>query len=338
MVKTTKKARIRRPNFAGQRFFWLGVLGVVLIGALLVGSTLYKAIGFGENNVDVEFVQAAGMRPGDEVRVAGIPVGSIKSTKLEGDHVLATLGVKKNVHLGPDAHATIKMSTILGAHYIELKPGDGSGLPGNRIPISNSTVPYDLAKTVETGTPLLEAIDTKKLAKSLDLLNDQLGDSPKLTGQALDSVGSLAKIINDRRTQVDSLLKNLDHTTQLLSDNRNNLLLIIANGQAIGNRIFERQQMLRQLLDNVGTLSKQLQDIGANNNGQLGPLIQQLDTMSQGLQKNTTQLDNLLQIMPVTLRQLSNVFGNGNYGDVNVPWLFPDNWLCKANVIEGCAG
>lgn len=330
--------KIRKPNFGGQKYFWLGILGVVVIAALLIGSSLYKAAGIGETVVKAEFVQAAGMRPGDDVRVAGIQVGTIKSTKLEGDHVLAELGLKEDVELGADASASIKMSTILGAHYIELTPGDGKGLPDNRIPISNTKVPYDLQKTVEVGTPLLEAIDSKKLAQSLDMLNSQLGDSPKLAGQALDSVGNLSKIINERREQVDSLLKNLDKTTQLLSDNRNNILLIIANGQAIGDRIFERQNLLRTLLDNIGTLSRQLQEIGGNNNGQLGQLIQQLDTMSQGLQKNSDQLSHLLEILPVTVRQWANLFGNGNYGEVNVPWLFPDNWLCKADVIKGCAG
>ncbi|MFE3028115.1 mammalian cell entry protein, partial [Nocardia tengchongensis] len=32
----------------------------------------------------------------------------------------------------------------------------------------------------------------------------------------------------------------------------------------------------------------------------------------------------------------NNVFGNGNYGEVALPWLFPDNWLCFAQVNEGC--
>ena len=72
------------------------------------------------------------------------------------------------MNLGPDARATIKMSTLLGAHYVELDPGDGTGLPDDRIPVANTNVPYDLSDVVQVGTPKFEAIDADKIAESLD--------------------------------------------------------------------------------------------------------------------------------------------------------------------------
>lgn len=329
-------ARIPRPQFRRNRPFWIGLLGAAVIVALLLGSSAIKSTGVGKKTVSVEFVQAAGMRPGDKVKIAGIDVGQVKSAKLDGDHIVAKLQLDGGPELGPDAHATIKMSTILGAHYIDLEPGDGSGLPDDRIPLSNSSVPYDLADVVQIGTPKFEAIDANKITESLTLLDEQLGDSPQIAAQALDSVGALAQVINNRRDEVDSLLKNLDTVTELLADNRNSILSIMGQGEAIGNRIMEQQALIQQLLDSMATLSRQLQEIGVENNGQFGPMLQTLDTMSQGLEKNRDNLNHLLEIMPVTVRQLNNAFGNGNYGDVGAPWLFPDNWLCFVQVIEGC--
>jgi virulence factor Mce-like protein len=277
------------------------------------------------------------MRSGDKVKVAGIDVGQVKSAKLDGDHVVAKLQVDRGLDLGPDAHATIKMSTILGAHYIDLETGDGTGLPDNRIPLSNSSVPYNLADVVQIGTPKFEAIDAEKITESLTLLDQQLGDSPQLAAQALDSVGALAAIINDRRVEVDLLLKNMGQVTELLADNRNSILSIMGQGEAIANRVMEQQSLVEQLLDSMATLSRQLQEIGVENDGQFGPMLQTLDTMSQGLEKNRDNLNHLFEIMPVTVRQLNNAFGNGNYGDVGAPWgVFPDNWLCFVDVIEGC--
>lgn len=111
---------------------------------------------------------------------------------------------------------------------------------------------------------------------------------------------------------------------------------MITQGEAIANRVMERQGLLRSLLDNIATLSRQLQEIGAQNDNQFGPTLQQLNTMAEGLQKNKDNLDRLLSIMPPSVRQFNNVFGNGNYGEVGLPWLFPDNWLCFAHVAEGC--
>jgi virulence factor Mce-like protein len=328
-----------RSRFESNRFFWLGVIGGVLIVVLLVVSSVYKLLGVGEQSIKAEFVQAAGIRVGDKVNIAGVSSGRVVDAELEGSHVLLTLSVSDDVKLGPDARASIKMATLLGARYVDLEPGDGSGLKGKRIPVSNTTVPYNLADVVQVGTPKFEALDTKKLADSLNLINEQMNGSPQLTAQALDSVGALAKVIDSRKAEVDTLLKDLDRVTRILGDNRNSILLVITQGEAIANRVMERQALLRQLLDNVAALTKQLEAIGAENNDQLGPTIQQLNTMAEGLQKNKDNLDRMLSIMPPTLRYLANSWGgSGPYGDVGLPWLFPDNWLCFAQVIEGCQG
>lgn len=323
------------------RNFWLGIMGGSAVLVVLVGSSVLSYVQIGNKSIEAEFAQAAGLKQGDTVDVAGIEVGTVQSAKIERDHIVATFRIDSDLDLGPDARAAIKMSTILGKIHVDLDPGNGSGLPDNRIPLSNTTVPYNLAKVVndpryKSQFEHLERIDPTKLRESLDLLTEQMGDSPQLTVQAIDSVGSLAKIINDRRDEVDGLLKNLDQVSQVVSDNRNSVLTLLTQGQAIGDAVSQRQLLIRQLLDNVAGLSKQLQDMGVENNGQFGPLIQNLNTMSEGLEKNRDNLDRLFEIMPVAIRQFNNVMGNGPYGDVYAPWLFPDNWLCFAQAIQGC--
>ncbi|WP_067826174.1 MCE family protein [Nocardia inohanensis] len=325
-----------KSRFDSNRHLWLGALGLLVIVGLLVASSLYKQIGLGEQTIKAEFVQTAGIKTGDKVSVSGVKVGTVSGAELEGDHVLISLSVDNDLKLGPDAKASIKMATLLGARYVDLTPGDGSGLKGNRIPKNNTVVPYNLADVVQQGTPKFEALDTKKLAESLNLINQQFGDTPQLTSQALDSIGALAKTMNDRKDSVDQLLKDLDKVTKILGDNRNSVLLVITQGEAIASRVMERQGLLKNLLDNIATLSKQLQQIGAENNDQFGPTLTQLQTMAEGLQKNKDNLDRLLSIMPVSVRTFNNAFGNGNYGEVALPWLFPDNWLCFAQVNEGC--
>ncbi len=325
-----------KNRFNSNRNFWLGVLGVAIVAALLLGSSLYKTMGIGKQDIKAEFVQTAGVRVGDKVDVSGVPVGTISGAELEGDHVLLTLSVNRDVKLGPDAKASIKMATLLGARYIDLTPGNGSGLKGNRIPKSNTVVPYNLADVVQQGTPKFEELDTKKLADALNLVNQQMGDTPQLTVQALDAIGALAKTMNNRKDQVDQLLKDLDKVTKILGDNRNSLLLVITQGEAIANRVMERQNLLKTLLDNIATLTSQLKQIGADNDNKFGPTLVQLNTMADGLQKNKDNLDRMLSILPPSIRQFNNAFGNGNYGEVALPWLFPDNWLCFAQVNEGC--
>ncbi|NEW57605.1 MCE family protein [Nocardia cyriacigeorgica] len=334
-------ARLRLPKYSANRFLWLGVGAAAAVALLLVGSSVIAEARLSDKTIQAEFAQAAGLRPGATVDVSGIEVGAVQAVNLVDDKVVVDLRVRRDMRLGPNARAAIKMSTILGRLHIELTPGDGKGLLDNRIRIENTSVPYNLGKVIQdpkykSSFERIERIDPEKLRKALDLFDQQMGQSPELAVTALDSIGALAKVINDRRDEVDVLLKGLDQVSQLAADNQNSVLLLLTRGEAIGNAVSLRQNLLRQLLDNVAALSALLSEMGIENNNQLGPLIQNLNTMTQGLEKNRDNLDRLYEIMPVALRQFNNALGNGPYGDVWAPWFLPDNWLCFAQVVEGC--
>lgn len=333
-------ARLGIP-FAKNRFLWQGLIAAAAVALLVVGSSVLSQLRLTDKTVVAEFAQAAGMRAGATVDVSGIEVGEVRAVRLAGDRVEVEMKISRDIRVATDARAAIKMSTILGRLHIELIPGVGEESPDNRIALADTAVPYNLAKVIQDPTykssfERIERIDPAKLRQALDVFSRQMGDSPELAVTALDSIGSLAEVINARRDEVDVLLKSMDQVSQLVADNQNSVLMLLTRGEAIGNAVALRQDMLRRLLDNVAALSSLLRDMGLENNGQLGPLIQNLDTMTQGLEKNKDNLDRLYEIMPVTLRQFNNVLGNGPYADVWAPWFLPDNWLCFAQVVEGC--
>lgn len=333
--------RLPLPKYSRNRFLWLGLAAAASVALLVIGSSVLAQLRLTDKTIQAEFAQAAGLRAGATVDVSGIEVGTVRAVRLAGDKVVVDLRVRRDLRLGPDARAAIKMSTILGRLHIELTPGDGKGLPDNRIPLENTSVPYNLGKVIQDPTykssfERIERIDPVKLRQALDVFEQQMGDSPQLAVTALDSIGALAEVVNARRDEVDTLLKSMDQVSQLVADNQNSVLMLLTRGEAIGNAVALRQDLLRRLLDNVAALSALLRDMGVENNGRLRPLIQDLNTMTEGLEKNKENLDRLYEILPVTLRQFNNVVGNGPYGDVWAPWFFPDNWLCFAQAIEGC--
>ncbi|MFC4372886.1 MCE family protein [Nocardia halotolerans] len=325
----------------GNRNFSLGIAAGVTVIVLVLGSGLLSRAHLGQRTVHAEFTQAAGLRTGNSVDVAGIEVGTVGAVRLDRGRVVVALSLRPDLRLGHDAKAAIKMSTILGKMHVELDPGTDGHLPDSRIPLSATTVPYNLAKVVNDPTyrnsfEHLERLDPDALRASLDTLNTQLGDSPRLTAQALDSVGALARVIAARRDEVDQLLDSMDQVSGLIADNQNSVLVLLTRGQAIGDAVVRRRDLVAELLDNIAAASKILQDMGVDDGGRLGPLIHSLNTMSQGLEKNRDHLDALYQVMPVAVRQFNNTFAQGPYGDIYLPWLFPDNWLCLAGAVEGC--
>src|SRR3954454_24571221 len=73
-----------------------------------------------------QFSEAGGLKPNDEVRVAGVRVGQVEAITLESGHVLVKFRIDKGTKLGNDTGASIRVKTLLGAMFLAVEPaGDG---------------------------------------------------------------------------------------------------------------------------------------------------------------------------------------------------------------------
>ena len=74
--------------------------------------------------VTAEFNQVDGIIVGDEVRLAGIPIGYVKSAELNDRYnSTLTLGIFKNVMLPIDTSVAIHTNGLFGSKFISIEPG-----------------------------------------------------------------------------------------------------------------------------------------------------------------------------------------------------------------------
>src|SRR5262249_40944877 len=94
-----------------------GIL-VLTIGNISFGrTTTYKA----------EFADASGLVKGDDVRVAGVKVGTVKAISIDHEtRALVTFTVATDTMVTGGTHATIKYRNLVGQRYIALTQGVGA--------------------------------------------------------------------------------------------------------------------------------------------------------------------------------------------------------------------
>src|SRR5690606_39120501 len=105
-----------------------GVL-VVLIGNLTFQKSLdYKAV----------FSDATGVVKGDDVRIAGVKVGSVKDVEVvDGNRALVEFDVAEKSTVTQSSTATIRYRNLVGQRYISISQGVGDL---DRLP-EGSTIP-----------------------------------------------------------------------------------------------------------------------------------------------------------------------------------------------------
>src|SRR5262249_35688153 len=99
------------------------VTGVVLVGLVVAGAAvLVRNTFFGPKTITAYFTSATAVYPGDQVRVSGVKVGTIKSIEPQGKQVKMTLEVDRGVPVPADAKAVIVASNLVAARYVQLTP------------------------------------------------------------------------------------------------------------------------------------------------------------------------------------------------------------------------
>lgn len=319
--------RFKRPLESYNKV-WLGVISLVVMGALVAAVVSFGELNLGKSRYQAEFAQAAQIKKGNQVTVAGIQVGTVDGVELAGDHVVVTFNIRGDVHLGSATRAAIKLTTILGSRYLELSPAGPGGLDHETIPLVNTEVPYDLQKTLAGATSTFEPIDAERVVESVKMLNNNLQGLPDAMPEALTNLQSLATIIADRRDQLGALLSNADSLTTMLRDQRADLGALVLQARDLLAEIATRRAAVQQLFTSVTTVVDRAKTI-LGDEPAVNQLLADAREFTQMMVDHDALLRNILQSMPITVRNLANMSGSGNAFDFAAPGgPFVDSWMC----------
>ena len=120
-------------------FVLLGIAAIVWF-AIQAGAGV--AIG-GSYEVNARFTNVGGLRPGNQVFIAGVPVGRVEKIDLNSQYAaIVHMNVREDVHLPSDTIASVKTSGLIGDKFIALAPGaDSKNLaPGGMITDTESVM------------------------------------------------------------------------------------------------------------------------------------------------------------------------------------------------------
>ena len=305
----------------------LGAAGLAVIAGLV-----YAAFNAGDLPVigggttyAAQFTEAGGLRAEDEVRVAGVKVGSVRAVELAGDHVRIEFRVEDDApRLGTRTGATIRIRTLLGRKYLALAPaGSGELDPETEIPRSRTVAPYNVVEAFSDLTTTTERIDTAQLATALDTLSETFADTPAEVRGSLEGLSRLSRTIASRDEQLKVLLDRANTVSKVLSDRDDELVKLIRDGDLLLKEIHARRALIHQLLVTTQELSTQVTGLVRDNRAQLEPALRRLAAVVQLLRDNQDSLDKSIQLLAPFVRVFANTLGTGPWFDTYIPNLVP---------------
>ena len=300
-----------RERRRGVRLTLVVLLAVSLgLGAYLVwpGRTGNKIVAY--------FASAVGLYPGDQIRIVGVPVGTIESIEPRADDVKITMSVDGDVKVPADARAVIMSPNLVAARFIQLTPAYTSGpalANGATIALAKTAVPVEWDEVKESLTDQAAAQSRGRTAAGSAGQSDQPG-SRHVQRQWRFLPHRTARTLPSRRPAGRFTHRHLRHGQEPAGAGRRAVEEQRAD-RAFAGHVASVSQVLAKSsthLDNtLGTLNQALIDVKGflqQNNSTLIGTVNKLTDLTQVLSDQSEDIEQVLHVAGPGIANFYNIY------------------------------
>jgi phospholipid/cholesterol/gamma-HCH transport system substrate-binding protein len=299
----------------------VGAVSLLVLAAFVLMAFKAESLPLigGGDTYYASFSDSSGIKPNDEVRIAGVRVGKVTGVDLDGDHVKVTFRISGGADFGTETNAEIKVKTLLGAMFLSLEPkGSGQLKKGSTIPISRTRSAYDVVAAFSGLAERAEAINLPQLTTALGTLADATANTPEALQSTLKGLSALSANVAARDAQLNTLLGNLKKVSGVLATRDQDIVTLMKDSDVLLRAVVARREAVHELLVSTSKLSTELTALVVQSRADLKPALSNLKSVVDVLRKNQNNLDNSLRLMAPFYRVFTNVLGTG-------PWF--DTWI-----------
>jgi len=317
-------------RYRGKRLIRVGFMGVVLMILVIAVGLQPQQLWSWATTVRYQalFTEAGGLAVGNDVTVSGIKVGAVSDVSLHGHDALVTFTVDGKVTLGSDSTAHIRTATALGARVLTLESAGAKTMrPQDVIPVSRTASPYSLTEAVSDLTTNTTGTNTQAVNQSLDTLSATLDQIAPQLGPTFDGLTRSSRALNERNETLGDLFHSARDLSGILSERSQQVNKLILNADDLLGVLAQRRWAIVELLNHTSALAKQLSGLVADNEKELAPTLDKLNSVTAMLEKNR---DNIAKALPGLAKfsgELGDVVSNGPYYNAYVANLTPGQFL-----------
>lgn len=287
---------------------------IIAVVAMLMGGVYVLSARGNNRTVIGYFASAVGLYPGDQVRILGVPVGSIDTIEPRPSDVKITMSVAKDVKIPKDAKAVIISPNLVAARFIQLTPAytGGAVLPdGGSIDLNRTGVPVEWDEVKESLTQLAGQLGPTTgsmqgpLGRAINQAADTLDGKGESFHNALRELSQVAGRLGDSRSDIFGTVKNLQVLVDALSASNEQIVQFAGNVASVSQVLADSS---RHLDTTLGTLNQALSDIRGflhENNSTITDTVNNLNDFAQTL---SDQSDNLEQVLHVAGPGIANFY------------------------------
>jgi len=273
---------------------------------------------FKPTSITAYFTSATAIYPGDEVRVAGVKVGTIKSIQAQGTKAKMSLAVNRDVPIPANAEAVIVSQNLVGARYVQLTPpyedsgptmSDGAviGLDRTAVPVEWDEVKTQLMRLATDLGPKDDA-STTAIGRFLDTAATALDGNGQKLHDAIAQLSGVSRVLADGSGNLVDVIKNLQTFVTALRDSNTQIVQFQDRLASVSSAVDGSRTDLDGALTNLSSAVVDVQRFIAGSRNQTAEQLQHLSSITKNLADNKMVVQNLLHVAPNAIGNAYNIY------------------------------
>ncbi|MGP4098800.1 MCE family protein [Nonomuraea sp. KM90] len=265
------------------------------------------------------FDDVSGLVEGDQVKIAGAPVGQVDTIRVVDGRAEVTMEVQDAVRVPTDTEAAVRWRNAVGQRVIYLLPGTAPGRlpPGSRITRTSSVV--DIGELVSDLGPLTRSLDPEQINQLLTAAAKSLKGNDRNIPRLLDNVNAITTTVNDRRKTIEQLLEDYATVTGVVAKRDKQIEQLVDNLVTLTEAFADNRKLVDEALVELSATFHTSNEVLGKNADELGALVDNLSGLTGGIRRNVSSIDRTVStFQPLFARAYSSV-NRGHYFITAVP-------------------
>jgi len=263
------------------------------------------------------FATANGLYVGDEVRILGVPVGTVDEIVPGPDNTEVTFSFDSRYEVPADVKAAILSPSLVSSRAIQLVPAYSGGptlADGAEIPPDRTAVPVEwddfrdqiqkLSQSLTPSTP-----DGKSsLGAFIDTTASNLRGQGTNANDALTKLSHAVAALGDSSTDIFSTIRNLQVLVSALSTSSDLMAQLNDTLAAVSGLLADDPNEVGQAMTDLdGALADVRQFVGDNRDN-IGVSVDRLTSVTTAIEESKADVEQTLHIAPTAFQNFVNIY------------------------------
>ena len=285
-----------------------------IIVALLAAAAFVMFDGEERKTLTAHFPRTISLYEGSEVRVLGVPVGTVDTVTPSGTDVVVTMSYEAETQVPADAKAVIVSPSVVGDRFVQLTPvfrqGDEALADGATLQQEQTAVPLELDQIYQSLDELNVALGPNganrngALSDLLETTADSFGGQGEQFHQTIEDFGKFSATLENNKEEFFGSLGALQGFIGTLAKNDRTVRQFNQSMAEVSTLLAGERQELRASLRNLAIAMGEVSSFVKENRAILGRNIEGLNRVARVLVKQRGALDQILSSAPLALNNL----------------------------------